>query len=128
MIVVDASAVVAIYLHEPERDSFLEKLTQTDALVMSPINAWEVLARAQSVHGTDGARAAEALLEALSISVPPADMTDVRAAIVAFERFGPRTPARLNLGDCFAYALAMKLNAPLLFKGDDFTQTDVLQA
>lgn len=128
MIVVDASAIVAIYLHEPERDSFLEKLTQTDALVMSPINAWEVLARAQSVHGTDGARAAEALLEALSISVPPADMTDVRAAIVAFEQFGPRTPARLNLGDCFAYALAMKLNAALLFKGDDFTKTDVLQA
>ncbi len=128
MIVVDASAVVAIYLHEPERDAFLDKLAQAPGLVMSPINAWEVLARAQSVHGADGARAAEALLEALSISVPPADMNDVREAIAAFEQFGRRTPAGLNLGDCFAYALAMKLNAPLLFKGDDFTKTDIPQA
>lgn len=71
MIVVDASAIVAIYLRESEPDAFLDRLTQTDASVMSPINAWEVLARAQCVHGADGARAAEALLEALSISVPP---------------------------------------------------------
>lgn len=126
--VVDASALVAIYLHEPERDVFLDKLARAQNLVMSPINAWEVLARAQSVHGADGARAADELFDALSISVRPADMDDVREAVSAFERFGRRTPAGLNLGDCFAYALAMRLKASLLFKGDDFTKTDIPQA
>ena len=71
MIVVDASALLAIYFREPERDRFIEALR------------------------------------------------------AAFSRYGKRTPAKLNLGDCFAYALAKQRKARLLFKGDDFVSTDV---
>lgn len=128
MIVVDASAVLAIYLNEPERERFLEIVTLAPTAEMAPVNAWEVLARAQSLHGAAGAGEAEALLSALGIAVSPSTMDDVREAVAAFARFGRNTPANLNLGDCFAYALAQKRNAPLLFKGDDFAQTDVTRA
>ncbi len=123
--VVDASAVLAIYFGEPERAAFLDTLTAAVRPVMAPVNAWEVLARAQSAHGPSGLREAEALLEALRIAVVPSDIEDVHGAIAAFARFGKGTPAGLNLGDSFAYALAQKLQLPLLFKGEDFTKTDI---
>jgi ribonuclease VapC len=128
MIVVDASAILAIYFNEPERERFLEIVTSAPAAEMAPVNAWEVLARAQSLYGPAGAGEAEALLSALGVAVPPSTMDDVRAAVAAFARFGRNSPAKLNLGDCFAYALAQKRIAPLLFKGEDFAQTDVTRA
>jgi ribonuclease VapC len=128
MIVVDASAVLAIYLNEPERGVFLEVLTKAAQLEMTAVNAWEVLARARSVNGVEGAREAEALLAALGITVVSTSLDDVRAAVDAFSLYGRKTSANLNLGDCFAYALAKKRQAPLLFKGDDFDKTDVERA
>jgi ribonuclease VapC len=67
------------------------------------------------------------LLTDCEIEVVPFDMTQARAAAAAFDRYGKgvHSKARLNLADCAAYALAMSLDAPLLFKGDDFSQTDV---
>ncbi|MFZ4604088.1 MAG: PIN domain-containing protein [Caulobacterales bacterium] len=127
MIVVDASAILAIYLREPEREEFLEILAAAPEAEIAPINAWEVLARAQSLYGAAGAAEADALISALAIVVPPSTLDDVRAAVAAFARFGRTSPAKLNLGDCFAYALAQKRRAPLLFKGDDFAQTDVIR-
>jgi ribonuclease VapC len=126
--VVDASAVLAIYFGEPERTAFLDILTATDQPVMAPVNAWEVLARAQSAHGASGLSEAEALIAALGISVAASGLDDVRGAVAAFARYGRGTPAGLNLGDSFAYALAQKLQRPLLFKGDDFTKTDIARA
>lgn len=125
MIVVDASAVLAILLEEPDQFTMETAIQAATPAVMSPVNLWEVLARAQSIAGGNGATTAEALVAALGIEIPPRTSGDARAAAEAFARFGRRTPAGLNLGDCFAYALSKTRSAPLLFKGDDFTKTDV---
>ncbi len=125
MIVVDASAVLAIYLNEPERAAFLASIITASNAEMSPVNFWEVLARAHAIDGAEGRAAAESLIASLNISITRFGANEARLAVDAFERYGRRTPAGLNLGDCCAYALAKSLNAPLLFKGDDFTKTDI---
>lgn len=127
MIVVDASAVLAIHFAEPERDAFTEKILKTPS-VMSPVNAWESLVRAQAMDAVDGREKLERLIATLGIEIAPVDAQTARLAADAFARFGKRTPAALNLGDCFAYALAMQRNAPLLYKGGDFGKTDVAAA
>lgn len=124
MIAVDASAVLAILFEEPEARTFRKLLTAKGG-VMSPVNHWEVLVRARVELGETGPAEAEALLESLMITVAPATADDSRSAARAFERFGKRSAARLNLGDCFAYALAEIEGDGLLFKGDDFPKTDV---
>ncbi len=130
MIVVDASAIVAILLAEPEAANFTERLRQgKDGRVMSAVNYWEVLARAESAAAEAGRIEAERLLQDLHIQIVPADAEQSRLAIDAFIRFGRRTPAGLNLGDCFAYALAKTHgDGALLYKGDDFPRTDIRSA
>jgi len=123
--VVDASAVLDIYFGEPERAAFLDILTAADRPVMAPVNAWEVLACAQSAHGASDLSEAEALIAAPGISVPACDPDDVRGAVAALARHGRGTPAGLNPGDSFGCAFAQKLRRLLLFKGDDFTKTDI---
>lgn len=127
MIVVDASAVLAIHFAEQERGEFTAKLVRSPSII-SPVNAWEVLVRAHAVDGSDGRKKAEQLLDSVGVAVVPVDFEVARIAADAFAQFGKLTPARLNLGDCFAYALARQRNAPLLFKGDDFTKTDIVAA
>lgn len=128
MIVVDASALLAIYINEPERPEFVRLLGQAEQACMSAINAWEVLVRASRLHGEQGRRRAEQLLTVFPIEVVAADWRQTQRAVDAFESYGRPSPAGLNLGDCYAYALARELGAPLLFKGDDFSQTDVTSA
>lgn len=72
----------------------------------------------------------EQLLEQVGLIVEPVTEAQVRVARTAFARYGKGSghPARLNYGDCFAYALARQLNEPLLFVGNDFAQTDIEQA
>jgi ribonuclease VapC len=127
VIVVDASALLAVYFREPECEAFLDVLLRAEALVMSPVNLWEVLARAHSVHGEAGLAQADVLIDELAIAIAPPGRAEVAGAVAAFARFGRRTAAGLNLGDCFAYALAVSQGAPLLFKGDDFAKTDVMR-
>lgn len=127
MIVVDASALLAIHLAEPERDAFTDKIVRASS-VMSPVNAWEAFVRAEAIDGLTGRDKVERLLGTLGIQVVAIDAETARIAADAFARFGKRTPAKLNLGDCFAYALAKQRGAPLLFKGGDFAQTDVAAA
>ena len=64
----------------------------------------------------------------MDVEIAPATDVTARFATQAQVTFGKRTPAKLNLGDCFAYALAKELDAPLLYKGADFAQTDVTPA
>ena len=127
MMVVDASAIVAILLDEPEREQFYEMLLATPA-VLSPVGYWEAAVRVGSVFGPDGRKKMDTLLEQLSVVVMPATGQTANVAVEAQKRFGKRTSAKLNLGDCFAYALAREQNAPLLYKGDDFGRTDVVSA
>ena len=125
MIAVDASAVLAILFREPDAGELEDHLLQAGGGAMSAVNQWEVLVRAGAEFGDAGRDAAEALLDRLGVDVVAATAEDARVAARAFERFGKRSGGRLNLGDCFAYALAMKLGDGLLFKGQDFPMTDV---
>lgn len=128
MIVVDASAVLAILFGEPEAHAFASHLISAGGALISPVNYWEVVVRARSAAGPDGAERAESLMSELWISMATIDADQGRDAAEAAFRFGRGTSAKLNLGDCFAYALAKRQGDGLLFKGDDFPQTDVRPA
>lgn len=127
MIVVDASAIMAMLLGEPEREAFLELAAAAETCI-SPVGYWEAAIRTEQQRGPQGLAELDTLLSDLGIHVQAADEHTARLAVAAARRFGKRTPARLNLGDCCAYALAEQLDAPLLFKGGDFTLTDVRPA
>lgn len=124
MIVVDASALVAILLNEPEAYDFVSVLSRS-ATCMSPIGYWEAAVKLDSYRGRPGVADLDALIANFDIEVVSATQLTATEAFEAQVLFGKRTPAKLNLGDCFAYALARTLDAPLLFKGDDFSRTDI---
>jgi ribonuclease VapC len=128
MIAVDASAVLAILLSEPDGKLFEDALVDSGGGVMTAINFWEVLVRAESNGGPRGRDLAERTCERLNIHVVDCGPSEARSAADAFARYGRRTPAGLNLGDCFAYALASEHGDGLLFKGDDFPKTDIKAA
>jgi ribonuclease VapC len=125
--VVDASAIIAILHAEPERPLFLRALLRAPALRMTPVN-W--LEAAMVIDSRSTGRAEfEALIARSGITIVPVDVSLMRAAYEAWRTFGKgRHPARLNLGDCFAYALSKETGEPLLFKGDDFRKTDITPA
>lgn len=125
MIAIDASALLAILKKEPEGEAFAACIASAGGGVISVVNFWEVLVRAEAIDGLAGREEAEALVQALGIDVVPATMGRARIAADAFLRYGRRTPANLNLGDCFAYALALEQGEGLLFKGEDFPRTDI---
>ncbi|WP_117193171.1 type II toxin-antitoxin system VapC family toxin [Rhizobium terrae] len=126
---IDASALTAILSEEPEADELLQRLTKAVDLLTSPLAIWETtvaLARILDITPSEAVGAIRhftALLNIREIAVTPAETA---FAIEAFERYGKgRHPAGLNFGDCFAYACAKQRATPLLYKGDDFSQTDI---
>jgi len=125
MMVVDASAVLAILFDEDEAGRFAVVLAETANPLISPVNLWEVMVRARSARGAPGVEAAETLIDALELRIEPIDAEQTYIAVEAAVRYGRGTPAALNLGDCFAYALARSKGCGLLFKGEDFKRTDV---
>ena len=128
MIAVDASAILAILLREPEAADFIARLRPQGGRI-SPINHWEVLARAYGLGGDDGVLEAHVVMRDLGVRVAEIGEPASRAAFKAFTRFGKGTGrGPLNLGDCFAYALAQAEGDGLLFKGDDFPMTDMKPA
>jgi ribonuclease VapC len=130
MIVLDSSAVVAIVRDEPEAHVFSEVLGTASSLSMSAVNVFETrLVLSRSGRAEDVAWF-DTLLGSVGIAVVPFDAEMATAAFVAHSRYGRgrHSKAKLNLGDCAAYALAKSLDAPLLFKGVDFRHTDVTAA
>lgn len=129
MIVVDTSVIVAIIRHEAEGSIFTEILDQSSAAIMSAVSyveSYMVVAGRRS--GADAMRL-ESVIAALGIEIADVSYDQAGIAIRAFLAYGKgRHPAGLNLADCFAYALAKSRSAPLLFKGDDFSRTDIAQA
>ncbi len=127
-LVIDTSALVAIALEEPECDAFLGLLEEVDELLISPMTFVElgiVLVRRRFLPSREGL---EAWLVDYRIQSARLAMIET-VALDAFMQFGKgRHPAGLNLGDCFSYALAKALDAPLLYKGLDFAQTDIRSA
>jgi ribonuclease VapC len=127
MIVIDSSALIAILFEEPEKQAFETIIASDDRCLMSAVDAHETATVLRLRHGAGAVERFWQLLADSEIESVPFDEVQVRAAADAFDRYGkginPR--ARLNLSDCAAYALAKTMNAPLLFKGDDFAQTDL---
>jgi len=126
-VAVDASAVLAILFDEPEASLFLNKLLTATTAWISPVNWWEVQVRMRVRYGTAGEAKSAEWMESVGLVVEPVTLAQARTAVTAFARYQGR-PARLNMGDCLAYALAQAKDAPLLYKGADFRQTDVKSA
>jgi ribonuclease VapC len=128
MIVVDSSALIAVLEKETDAASFAAAIEQADRLLISAVNVHEtgiVLRARHGIVATD--RLWRFLQVENDFEIIPFDETQAREALSAFDRYGKGIDpkARLNLADCAAYALARTMNCPLLFKGNDFTQTDV---
>jgi ribonuclease VapC len=127
MIVVDSSALVAILFDEPEKRGFQDILSGGERCIISAVNAHETACVVRLRHNQSMVDDLWRLLADNEIEIVPFDEVQVHAAAVALDRYGKGidSKARLNLCDCVAYALAKTMNAPLLFKGNDFTQTDI---
>jgi ribonuclease VapC len=128
MIVVDASAVVAILNEEPDYRDIAMRLLASAERVMSPVSALEVV-MALARKYKDPGPVTDAYLQRTDIKILPIDAKQAEWARSAFLLFGKgRHAARLNLGDCFSYAAAKALDARLLFVGRDFGLTDIRAA
>jgi ribonuclease VapC len=132
LVVVDTSAIVAIVGREPTAALLQTVLAEAGRRELSAANLVETGA-VISRRGRDPAAALaslDRLLAELDIAVTPFDAAQARVAMTARLRFGKGHghPAKLNLGDTYAYALASVRNAPLLFVGEDFARTDVTPA
>jgi len=124
--VIDTSAVLAILQREPEQHRFLEAIEQADSRRMSIANHVECSIVIESRYGSQGSHDLDRFVSKAAVELIPVDSEHGRLARFAFGRFGKgRHRAGLNYGDCFAYAAAVALGEPLLFKGDDFIHTDV---
>lgn len=127
--VVDTSALFAIETEEPEMVRFDLALRTTDRRLMSVASAVELAVVLTRRRMSDQRIAVDDLLTHYGIETVDVDESQMRQAWLGFIRFGKgRHPARLNFGDCFSYALARSLDMPLLFKGEDFTHTDLTPA
>ena len=124
--IVDASAFLAILLDEPEASQMEDKILMTADPVMSPVNYLEAAVRVDRLGSEYKSRKFDELFVQLAIAIAPTNIEQAKSAREAYQTFGKGNhPAQLNLGDCFAYALAKARGEPLLFKGDDFRQTDI---
>lgn len=126
---VDASAMVAMLVGEPDADMIALKLRGAQAKLTSPLSRYEAAIAIARIRNVDIDKAAFIVRQfLLRYGVRTANVTEEigEAAIIAFDRFGKgRHKAGLNLGDCFSYAFARLHNMPILCKGDDFPQTDI---
>lgn len=130
MIAVDTSALVAIVLNEPERGAFRARLRTAAKALISSTSIIEARMVIHSRHGARGVALLEDLLRLSVFEVVPLGKPEIEAAFTAFLVYGKGNghPAGLNFGDLFSYALAKVHNVPLLFKGNDFAQTDIVPA
>ncbi len=130
MIFIDASAIVAILTDEDDAAAFIDELEAVAERFTSPVAIFEAALGICRKRHSSVSEAYEDILQFLTIAgvqniaIAPAD---AKTALDAFSRFGKGRghPAQLNMGDCFAYAMASGRNAAVLFKGNDFDKTDV---
>ncbi len=124
--ILDSSAVIALLFDEPGAQDLLQAIQNDPQRMMSSASALEALMVAVGRAGDSATYRLDALLADMEIEIVAFDADQLRAARDAFFRFGKgRHPARLNFGDCITYALAKTSGQPLLFKGDDFSKTDI---
>lgn len=124
--VIDTSVLVAVLLGEADGRSMLEKMGAAPRLLLSAASLVETGVVLMTHGAGDYEHRLDPFLERAGIQTVPLDPTQAVLAREAYRRFGKgRHRASLNLGDCFSYALAMRTGEPLLFKGEDFSRTDV---
>jgi ribonuclease VapC len=127
--VIDTSALVAILLGEPDAEQFARALANAPVRLLSAVSRVELSCVIESRKGETGRADVELLLRDGGFDIVSATPQQVGIAVDAFRRFGRgRHRSRLNIGDCFAYALAIATDHTLLFKGDDFIHTDIRPA
>ena len=127
--IIDTSALIAILDQGLESERIARTLASAPERTLSAANLVEAGIVIQARRGDEGTRDLDLLLAKLRVEVVPFTARQAEIARKAFRRYGRgQHDAKLNFGDCFAYALAKDLSAPLLFKGDDFGQTDVIAA
>ena len=124
--IVDSSAVLAVLFGEPDAERYERAIAEASHRRMSVANLLEAAIVVESRSGAEAGNELDFVLERASIELVPVTLEHVQAARRAWRRFGKGNhPAGLNLGDCFAYALAEVAREPLLFKGGDFELTDI---
>jgi ribonuclease VapC len=129
MLVIDTSAIIAVFFDEPEAPGFMAVIEKADDLFVSTASILEAQMVLSGRYPGGGADALDKFVAQNGLKIMPFGETELALARTAFPRFGKgRDKAGLNFGDCMAYALAKSLGVPLLFKGDDFAQTDVVSA
>jgi ribonuclease VapC len=125
-VVIDTSALIAILLDEPDREQLIEILTAADDPLISAATLVEASIVMLAKTGADGLSDLDDLLATAAVRCVATDSAQATLARDAYRRYGKgRSRAGLNYGDCFSYALAAATNRPLLFKGTDFTHTDI---
>jgi ribonuclease VapC len=128
-VIVDSSALIAILFKEPEAPAFAAALQGAPSRAVAAPTVVETAVVAEGRTQPAMGEALDDLLRAMRAEVVPFTAQHAAIARQAWRRFGKgRHPAKLNLGDCFAYALAIERDEPLLFKGEDFARTDVKRA
>ncbi len=123
---IDTSAVLAILQDEPERAEFVSLIENAPRKVMSAVSVLEAAMVLEGRSGEDAGADLDQFLQRAAVEIVPFGEDQLRVARTAFRRFGKgRHPAGLNFGDCASFALARWSGEPLLYKGQDFTATDV---
>ena len=126
---VDASAIIAIVLGESGAAALSKQLDVAEKAITSPLARWEAvvaLFRGREFGWENAQGAVDDLLTAYGVSIVPIEALQGQYALNVFAGYGKgRHPAKLNMGDCFAYACAKTNDARLLYKGDDFAKTDL---
>jgi len=128
--IVDTSALIAILRDEPDARRFAEAIETATVCRISAATYVELGAVIDGARDPVASRRVDELLDVARITIEPITATQARIAREAYRDFGKGSQhaAGLNFGDCFAYALAREMGEPLLFKGDDFAQTDIAPA
>jgi ribonuclease VapC len=124
--IVDSSAIIAILRNEPDAGAMIEALQEAAVRRISAVSYVEAAVVADNDRHPVLSRRLDELVRNAQMRIEPVTAEQAEIARQAYRDFGKgRHKAGLNLGDCFAYALAKEMDEPLLFKGDDFCHTDI---
>src|ERR1035438_1357409 len=127
--ILDTSALAAIFFGEPEVDLYTQIIHDAERCPISAANFVELSMVIESQIGPDATRQCDVFFRRAEILLEPVTVEHAHLARQAFIDFGKgRHPPKLNFGDCFAHALAKAAGEPLLFKGEDFSKTDIRAA
>lgn len=126
--VIDTSVIAAIAFGEPEAETLEHLIADDPVRLISVVTLFEASIVIETRKGEVGGGELDLWVRRTELEVVPVDADQYTVVRHAWRRFGKgRHPAGLNFGDCFSYALSAVTEEPLLFKGDDFTRTDVLR-